>query len=62
MYLLYSHSMPPRSKLPSPRSRDSLSVEVGGWFKAHATGGGVVAIPLVILLLVAAIVAQHFLP
>ena len=27
-------------------ARDSLSVELGGWFKAHATGAGVIAIPV----------------
>jgi hypothetical protein len=30
------------------RSNDSLSVELGGWFKAYATGKGVMAIPIVV--------------
>jgi hypothetical protein len=35
----------------SARSPDSLSVKLGGWFEAHATGRGVVAVPLVVLVL-----------
>ena len=31
--------------------RDSLHVEVGGWFRAHATGLGVLAIPVILMLL-----------
>ena len=49
------------SKPTPPPSRDSLSVEVGGWFKAHATGAGVIAIPLLLAVLAAAALAQHFL-
>jgi hypothetical protein len=49
-------------KPPPPAPKDSLSVEVGGWFRAHATGGGVLAIPLVLLLLVAAAALRHLLP
>ncbi len=45
-----SRSQPP----PVPPNKDSLSVEVGGWFKAHATGNGVIAIPIVLILLGAA--------
>ena len=33
---------------PSP---DSLSLKLGGWFEAHATGRGVLAIPVVVLVL-----------
>lgn len=35
----------------SPETKDSLSVEIGGWFKAKATGAGVVAIPALLVLL-----------
>jgi len=35
-----------------PASPDSLSVELGAWFKAHATGRGVLAIPAIVILLV----------
>ena len=31
-----------------------LSVEIGGWFKAHASGAGVIAIPIVLGLVIAA--------
>ena len=36
------------------QAKDSLSVELGGWFKAHATGRGVIAIPVVVGVLAAA--------
>lgn len=38
---------------PPPPPKNSLSVELGGWFKAHATGLGVVAIPLIVIALAA---------
>lgn len=31
--------------------RNSLSVEIGSWFKAHATGLGVIVIPVIVLVL-----------
>lgn len=62
MYLTYNLTMTSAPKPPQPVSKDSLSVEVGGWFRAHATGAGVVAIPLVLLLLVAAAALRHLLP
>lgn len=61
MYFTYKNgmSLPPK---PSPsRAKDFLSVEVGGWFKATATGGGVLVVPLVMVLLIGAALAQHFL-
>lgn len=61
MYLTYNDSMPSPPK-PSPsRAKDFLSVEVGNWFKATATGGGVLVVPLVILLLIVAALARHIL-
>ena len=41
-----------RRDSPEPRhGRDTLHVEVGGWFRAHATGLGVLAIPVILMLL-----------
>ncbi len=40
-----------RSSRPAPQAKDSLSVEVGGWFKANATGGGVVVIGVILVIL-----------
>jgi hypothetical protein len=39
------------SKNSSEAARDSLSVELGQWFKAHATGRGVLAIPMIVAIL-----------
>lgn len=38
----------------SPTTRNSLSLKLGGWLEAHATGWGVVAIPIVVVLVLAA--------
>lgn len=54
MYVLYSSIMP--SQPTPPKSPDSLSVKLGGWFEAHATGRGVLAIPAIVVLLVLAAV------
>jgi hypothetical protein len=43
--------MTPPQKSDPAGPRNSLSVEIGGWFRAYATGLGVIAIPLVIVLL-----------
>ena len=44
---------------PSPTpARDSLSVELGGWFKANATGGGVIVIGVILVALGALGLAQ----
>ncbi len=48
-------------KIRSPRESDSLRVELGGWFKAYATGRGVMAVPLLVGLLLAAAVAKALL-
>lgn len=47
-------------KIPAPEAQDSLKVELGGWFKAHATGRGVLAIPLVVGVLVLAELVRAF--
>jgi hypothetical protein len=39
-------SSPTRSRA----RQDSLSVKLGGWFEAHATGRGVLAVPVVVLI------------
>ena len=43
---------------PRPADRDSLSVELGSWFRANATGRGVLAIPVLVALLVGAALAK----
>ena len=58
MYLTYNLTMPPRPKPPENPPKDSLSVELGGWFKAHATGAGVIAIPVIILVVTVAALAR----
>jgi len=40
-------------KQPLPTAPDSLSIQLGDWFKAHATGKGVIAIPVVIVVVAA---------
>jgi len=49
---------PARSARPS---RDTLSVKLGGWFEAHATGSGVIAVPVIVVLVLAAAVARLWL-
>ena len=41
-------------KFPAPQNpnADSLSVKLGGWFEAHATGKGVLVLPIVALAIV----------
>jgi hypothetical protein len=46
--------MRPSEKHPPPAAPDSLSIQLGDWFKAHATGRGVIAIPVVIVVVAAA--------
>ena len=58
MYLTYDFGMSIAPKPAEKPPRDSLSVELGGWFKAHATGAGVIAIPVVVLVLAALAWAQ----
>lgn len=45
--------MPRRTPLPV---KSTLSLKLGSWLEANATGWGIVAIPVVILLLLAAAV------
>ena len=40
-----------RSKPSRITARDSLTVEVGGWFKANATGAGVFVIGVILVIL-----------
>jgi hypothetical protein len=50
MYHTYNLTMPTTRK-PSEPAKDSLSVELGGWFKASATGRGVFVIGVILLFL-----------
>jgi hypothetical protein len=43
------------SRAPSDPRKSTLSLKLGSWLEADATGWGIVAIPLVILLLLAAV-------
>jgi hypothetical protein len=51
--------------MPLKRSNereDALSVKLGSWFEAHATGRGVLAVPVVVLMVLAALAAiRHLL-
>lgn len=58
MYFFYSCLMTQRAKPPVPPSKDSLSVELGGWFKANATGRGIFVIGVIVVVLVAGALAQ----
>lgn len=53
--------MTTRPKPSGPPAKDSLSVELGGWFKANATGGGVVVIGVILVALGALGLAQFWL-
>ena len=53
--------MSTRPKPPGPPAKDSLSVELGGWFKANATGGGVIVIGVILVALGALGLAQFWL-
>jgi hypothetical protein len=41
--------MPSLKRTPQSPT-DSLSVKLGDWFEAHATGRGVIAAPIVVLI------------
>ncbi len=43
------------------RMTDSLSVKLGSWFEANATGRGVIAVPIVILIVALCMAAKVFL-
>lgn len=53
--------MSPRPKPSGSPAKDSLSVELGGWFKANATGGGVIVIGVILVALGALGLAQFWL-
>jgi hypothetical protein len=38
-------------RIPRPRPESSLSLRIGHWFEAQATGWGLVALPLVLFVL-----------
>jgi hypothetical protein len=48
-------SSPRRS---SDHPLDTLSVKLGNWFEAQATGRGVIAVPIVVLIVVAAVAVK----
>jgi hypothetical protein len=50
--------MKPSITSDQSRDRDSLSVELGSWFKAHATGRGVIAIPAIVFVIAAVELAR----
>lgn len=54
-------AMSTRPKPSGPPAKDSLSVELGGWFKANATGGGVIVIGVILVALGALGLAQFWL-
>jgi hypothetical protein len=45
----------------SHEREDSLSVKLGNWFEAYATGRGVMAVPIVVLVVAGAAVAVRLL-
>jgi hypothetical protein len=49
MYFSYSHFMTKSSR--SRTNGNALSLKIGAWFEAHASGWGIVAIPITLLLL-----------
>jgi hypothetical protein len=49
------------SRQRSDEREDALSVKLGNWFQAEATGRGVIAVPFVVLMIVLVVVASHFL-
>ena len=51
MYNKYSCVMPAPKIPPPPPAQDSLSVELGAWFKAKATGKGVFVVGGILVLL-----------
>ena len=59
MYFTYDLMMPSPTEPAQKASPDTLSVELGNWFKAHATGAGVIAIPIIVLVLGALALLQR---
>lgn len=51
--MFYTYSMPRTPARPADPPA-TLSLKIGQWFEANATGWGVLCVPLVILLLAAA--------
>jgi hypothetical protein len=48
--MFYTERMP---RPPADPKKSTLSLKLGSWLEANATGWGIVAIPVVILLLLA---------
>lgn len=60
--MFYTFTSMTRSLKPkAASSKSSLSVRLGGWFQAEATGAGVIAIPFVVVAVLAAVVARYLL-
>jgi len=59
VYFIYDPMMSSRPEPSKKASPDTLSVELGNWFKAHATGAGVIAIPIIVLVLGALALLQR---
>lgn len=51
-----------KSQLPRPAAHDSVSLKVGGWLEAHATGRGVIAVPIIVVLLLAGAAVAALIP
>jgi len=49
MYFFYNIFMP-STRPHRPRERDTLSLKIGAWFEAQATGWGILAAPVVLIL------------
>jgi hypothetical protein len=56
--MFYTEPMPSPAKSPT---RATLTLKLGGWLEAHATGWGVAAIPIVILSVLGASALRWFL-
>lgn len=49
------------SKPKSSSAKSSLSVRLGGWFQADATGAAWIAIPFVVVAVLATVLARYLL-
>lgn len=51
----------PQRPSPAQRVISTLSVKIGGWFEAQATGAGVLAIPVLVIAVLLAALASAWL-